>query len=318
MLLILIILLLVIVILKGAHPFGKRQSQFASEPEKGITRIELRENEKTVILSNEEDGWKVNGKEEARKNGILFLLRILTEMQIKSPVSPEFFDEEITLKGIQPVRVKVFEDKRLLKSFMVFRTSSNQYGNIMRRGENRLPFIVYLPGYEGDIGSEFISNEIFWAPYTLFNIHPSEIADLELENISDTLSSFRISVSGDVYLLSDTRKTLSGWDTSRVRRYISYFTWVPFESPAFSLSEDEKKMIESQTPIFRISVTKKDGDQVRVHLWERIEGDKIDRDRLWVKVEGNDVLFVARYFDIDPLLKRVTYFLTDQEVTGNG
>ena len=42
----------------------------------------------------------INGKAEARKSGILFILRILQEIKIKSPVSPELFKSEITDKGI--------------------------------------------------------------------------------------------------------------------------------------------------------------------------------------------------------------------------
>jgi len=36
------------------------------------------------------------------------------------------------------------------------------------------PFIVCVPGYEGDIGSGFSLNELFWQPYAVFNLLPSE------------------------------------------------------------------------------------------------------------------------------------------------
>ncbi len=304
---ILIILLVVIVLINNSHPFGKKQSSFASAPKKGITRIELKEGKRILILSKETEGWKVNGMNEARKSSLIFLLEILTEMKIKSPVSPEHFNDEIVMRGIEPVRVKVYENKRLLRSFMVFRTGSNKFGNIMKTKDNAKPFIVYLPGYEGDIGSEFISDELFWMPFTLFNIRPTEISSVTVENVTDPLASFKISVLGSAFLLSDMITTLSGWDTSRVERYLSYFTWVPFESPA-EISEEEKMRINSQNPLFRIKVTKKDGDQINLTLWEReIEGKK-DSDRIWAKVEGKDVFFITRYFDIDPLLKKRSYF----------
>ena len=124
----------------------------------------MKEGERILILSKETEGWRVNGRNEARKSGLIFLMEILTEMKIKSPVSPELFNDEIVMKGIDPVRVKVYEDRRLLRSFMVFKTGSNKYGNIMKMKDNAKPFIVYLPGYEGDIGSEFISDELFWKP----------------------------------------------------------------------------------------------------------------------------------------------------------
>jgi len=291
--------------------FGDRKDSFASVPKNEITRIELSLKGEKVFLVNEGNGWMVNGKFEARKSGVIFILGILKEMKIKSPVSPELFNNEITLKGINPVRVRVYEKKRLLKSFLVFRTRSNKYGNIMKLKESTNPFIVHVPGYEGDIGSEFVANELFWMPYTVFNVRPSEISSVTLENIADPASSFTITNTGDKYRLSDPKTGLTGWDSSRVARYISYFTWVPFENWVFDISAEEKKRIESQNPIFRITVKKTDGSQINLTLWEKYDTDKKNSDRLWAKMEGKDELFVIRYFDVDPLLKKKIYFFPE-------
>jgi hypothetical protein len=35
---------------------------------------------------------------------------------------------------------------------------------------------------------------------------------------------------------------------------------------------------------------------------------KKDSDRLWAKTDEKDDLFIMRYFDIDPLLKKKSYF----------
>jgi hypothetical protein len=308
---ILILLLILVLLIKDRYPFGKRDSFFASEPEKEITRIELAMANKILMLELGENGWMVNGTKEARKSAIMFMIRILTEMKIKSPVSPELFNSEIIIKGIQPVRVKVYEKRRLLKSFNVYKTGSNRYGNIMKMKERTGPFIVHIPGYEADIGSLFTPDEVFWLPFTLFNILPSEISLVSLENVTDPASSFTIAIGGSKYQLSDMNKILSGWDSSRVMRYISYFTMVPFESWAFDISESEKDRLSSSGPVFRIYVRKRDGSEVKLGLWERYADGKKDTDRLWGKTEGNDDFFIIRYFDIDPLLKKISYFFKE-------
>jgi hypothetical protein len=45
-------------------------------------------------------------------------------------------------------------------------------------------------------------------------------------------------------------------------------------------------------------------------LWARIDDKtgKPDTDRLWGKTSDRDMLFVMRYFDIDPVLKKKAYF----------
>lgn len=311
-LLLFIVIGLVLLILLFRSPFNKTKNTFASEPKEEITKIELTGEGKKLFLEKKGESWWINGKSEARKSGVLFILRILKEIKIKSSVSNELFAGEITGKNIAPVKVKVFEKSRLVKTFLVFKTRSNIYGNIMKIKESSNPFIVYVPGYEGDIGSGFILNELFWQPYTVFNLLPSEISSIRLENLSDTTSSFTILNRDNHYLLSGAFGNLTGWDSSLVVRYISYFAWVPFESWAFEIGATEKKSIEAQQPLYRITINTTTGRKRVLTLWGMMTvkgGDKeIDTDRLLGKTEEKDELFIVRYFDIDPLIKKISYF----------
>lgn len=305
---ILLLLLAVIVSVRNNFLSGKKQTHFASEPKNEITRIELSENGRHLVLTNESEGWKVNGDKEARKNAVLFMIRILSEMSVKSPVSAELFNNDIKSKGIEPIVVRVFENRNLLRSFLVFRTKGNKYGNIMKIRDSAKPFIVSLPGYEGDIGSAFTTNELYWKPYTVFNFRPTEISEIFLENLSDTTLSFRINKKGEDFIFSDNIKVLAGWDTTKVKRYVSYFTWVPFEDWAKDISSEEKSRIESQKPLYRLKVVASDGSETRLTIWEKNIDGETDTDRLWAKIDGQEEFLIIRYFDIDPLLKRITYF----------
>jgi len=306
------LLILLIYLLKERSPFGESNTSFAADSGKEITRIEFTEDHRTLILEKRGDGWFVNNKFETRKSSILFILEILTEMEIKSPVAPETFEKEITGKGIAPVKVKITGNGKKIRSFLVFKTASNAYGNIMKLREGSKPFIVYVPGNEVEIGSAFTLNELFWRPYTVFNLLPSEIYSVTLENIADTASSFRIINDNRKLSLSGLSGGLAGWDTSRVMRYITYFTQIPFESWALSLSAGEKEKIMMEVPLYRITVLSSAGERKILTLWERSVSDeganKKDTDRLWGKTDGNDELFILRYTDIDPLLKKRSYF----------
>jgi len=182
----------------------------------------------------------------------------------------------------------------------------------MKIKEASKPFIVYVPGYEGNIGSVFTLSELFWQPYTVFNILPSEIASINFENLSDTSSSFSIVNKKHHYTLSGSKRELSGWDSTLVTRYLSYFTWIPFESWALQIGDAEKKMVESQQPLYRITVSTTSGTETVLTLWERMIGESNsgikDSDRLFGKMKINEELIILRYFDIDPLLKKRAYF----------
>ncbi len=301
-----------IIVFRTKAPFGKNQSAFASSPAREITKIEFTDGDKRLLLTRENEKWLVNGKYDARKGGTSYITGILTEMKIKSPVSSELFEKEITAKGIKPVLVKVYEGARTLKEFYVYKTTSNKYGNIMKIRLHSKPFIVYLPGFEGDVGSVFVPDELYWRPFIIFNLLPSEISSVTFENKADPGSSFGIASSAGGYRMSDSGQNISGWDTSRVRRYISYFAHIPFEAWAFELSESEKKRMEISGPHYVISVVKSDGSSVKLTLWDRHPegGAETDSDRLLGKTTSSDEFFIVRYFDIDPVIKKRSYFFS--------
>jgi|WetSurMetagenome_2_1015567.scaffolds.fasta_scaffold34538_3 hypothetical protein len=309
----LLVFLLVVLLFRGKVPFGKSQGSFASEPSRGITRIELSQSGNKLALIKKGQEWTVNNDREARKSAVMYIIRILTEMKIKSPVSGELFNNEITHKDIVPVKVKVYEGRKLLKSFLVFKTGSNIYGNIMKLSESASPFIVNLPGYEGEIGSAFTLNELYWQPFMVFNLLPSEIASIDLQCFADTSSSFTILHKGDHYLLSGSGKMLSGWDTSRVKRYISYFARIPFEKWAFEVTDSSYKRVEMNNPVYILKVRSSDSKEVVLSIWDMYQGESgmKDYDRVYGKTENRRDLFIMRYFDIDPVLKKRSYFFTE-------
>jgi hypothetical protein len=185
----------------------------------------------------------------------------------------------------------------------------------MKMRESSKPFILYVPGYETGIGSAFTVNELFWRPYTVFNLLPSEISSVRLENMADTGSSFTIRNKNHRFILYDMDKELSGWDTSRTARYLSYFIHIPFETWAFDVPPGEQEQIRKEKPLYRITVGKTGRDYIALDLWERAIQEngirKKDTDRLWGKTNEKDELFIIRYVDIDPILKKRSYFFPD-------
>ena len=78
------------------------------------------------------------------------------------------------------------------------------------------------------------------------------------------------------------------------------------------LGDAEKKSIESQQPIYRITVITYRRQEACSDIMgnDRIKTVQIniDSDRLLGKTEEQDELFIMRYFDIDPLIKKRSYF----------
>ena len=82
------------------------------------------------------------------------------------------------------------------------------------------------------------------------------------------------------------------------------------------LDEEEKKMIESQQPLYRITVNyyrwKKDCSYF-MGKNDRRKGSQKQKTvtGYWAKRNTSDEFFIMRYFDIDPLLKKRSYFFPE-------
>jgi len=298
-------------------PFGKNNTAFAVEEKTDISRIAFFEGEKKLVLIRKEGEWIIEKDTVAREEAVLFLLKVLKEMKIKSPVTSEMFLEEIAGKKTEPVKVHVYDGRRLRKSYFVYRTFSNAYGNIMKMKPHSKPFIMYVPGYETNIGEYFTASRLFWRPFIVFNFLPSEIDHVYLYHRNDTASSFRIVSAGrNLFLQSRNGRLLQNYDTVKVRRYISYFAYIPFERWATELDNVKKKEIKSSEPLYRIEVKNRKGKIINLSVWEKTKiagngADITDTDRVWAGTDENEEIFVMRYFDIDPLLKRKSYFFDD-------
>jgi hypothetical protein len=307
--------LIIVIQVNRRGAFGRKNTDFAIPEDTNITMIELLQGPDKIVLQLEEDGWKVNDAGEVRKSAISFMIQTLKEIAIKSPVSDELFSSEITGKGVEPVRVKVWSGNRIVNSFLVFKTGSNIYGNIMKKRSGSKPFIVSIPGFEGAIGSNFNMNELFWVPFNIFRYSPGEINSVEVQYTTNPEESFIVRNPDTADTTGKAGLGEELYDKIKIRRYLSYYTWVPFESWAFDLREEEAEMITAGAPLATVALTLKDGTGVKLTLWERVtqEGGllKTDTDRAWGRKDEGP-LFIVRYFDVDPLLRRKSYFFRDE------
>ncbi len=169
-----------------------------------------------------------------------------------------------------------------------------------------------VPGSGDDIGSVFSMYEQFWLPYVIFNIYPSEIESVDVHYTDNDTDSFTL--CNPFFSRSEPvgRSCMSGYDTLKVRRYLSYFTGVPLETWAFELEPEKADSIKSSPPLATVTVHLADGTR-SLRIWERKvetpEGMEVDHDRVWGMTGESELLLVARYYDVDPLLRRKSYFL---------
>jgi uncharacterized protein YbdZ (MbtH family) len=301
---------------KMGNPFGKDDSDFAIDEINKVTKIVLTSKQGKVELIKLPEGWQVNKRFMARESSVEFLLQVLSRLKIKSPVSDEKFSKETKILTKNVVFIEVFEQLRRIKSFSLYKVNSNSYGNYARKREGTNPYVLYIPGFNKPIGSLFVTEEKFWKPYIIFNYQPGMIKAVKMDYPDSPEKSFRIVKTGDNrYKLLQNGKEVPVFDTLAIERYLSYFRNIRFVRWELGIDSAETDSVISTTPEFILTVTDKTGNHntiktysMLVSLVDRKNMLTASHNEVFVKQNDEKELSVARYFDLDPVIKEIKYF----------
>jgi hypothetical protein len=348
LLLLTMVLAVTLIIITSVRSGEESANQLAVEDPGKIDYIKISgENEDVVLTRTDRRSWLVNGEESARPSAINMLLRTLSTLEVKSPVSDDFFIQATGNGEVLPVSVEVKGDGRMLTAFSVYLLSGDPDGNIVQKDRSDGYFIAYLPGYDLNPAIQFISGGRYWRPFTIFEINPSAILSVEVARRLPGEESFLIESAGAEFMLTLNGVAQEVFDTAAVRQYMSWFAFVPFESWSAGLEDNEVDSIISADPVLTIRVreqiTGEEGgtgrlrgeqdntgqteiDQaasddntgsqnVREHFvrfWSMVSSDgTTDTNRLWGEKNRSGELFTVTYFDIDPVIIRGDKFISE-------
>ncbi len=297
----------IIYLTKMGTPFGKDDSNFAIEKVNKVTKIVLTSEQGKVELTKIPEGWQVNKRFMAREGSVEFLLQVLSRLKIKSPVSDEKFLKETKTITENVVFIEVFEQLRRIKSFSLYKVNSNSYANYARKREGANPYVLYIPGFNKPVGSLFVTKEKFWKPCIIFNYRPGMIKAVKMDYPDSPEKSFRIvKTRENRYKLLQDGREVSVFDTLAIERYISYFRNIRFDRWELGINSVEIDSVISTTPEFILTVTDSTGEHNTIKTYAKTPS----HNEVFVNQNDEKELSVARYFDLDPVIKEIKYFLT--------
>lgn len=312
---VILVLAVIILIIGRRSPFGTRNSEFHVDNTEKVSRIVINGEKQSVDLQRTDRGWTVNGKHYARPSAIETVLRVIGQMRIKSPVSSAIFQR---VRGDDPaplIEVQIFAARRQIQSFRIYQDNASSHGGIIQKRKDSKPFYVHVPGYDPDPCSHFVVDEKYWMPYTVFNISPEEIGRIDLRYFSREDSSFSIVIRDRDILFSNAVYEGAELDTAAIGRYFSYFTYVPFERWVHGNLSSAGRLFTGIRPYFRLDVFNDDADTLSLMTWTMMkkQGGSAteDTDRLLGSTNGGDDMFIIKYYDLDPLIKGPSYFISD-------
>ncbi|HWZ21194.1 MAG TPA: DUF4340 domain-containing protein [Cytophagaceae bacterium] len=187
-----------------------------------INKITLLYNNKTTVLTKDLIQWEVNGKYKARPNLIQLMIVGLSKAEVKRSVAEENKKKVIEFLKQKGIRVKA-EGANWSKNFLIYTNENDANSSYYLEEGSSEPYIVYVPGFSGDMANLFKMDELDWRSKALFISTP-----VSLQKIKVSYPAYKTS---NVEILWNANKTfnvvgVNKVDSVKVITYLSQFEQV--------------------------------------------------------------------------------------------
>jgi hypothetical protein len=216
-----------------------------------------------VLLTRQADGhWLVNNKYDARPDMMKVLMETLTRMEVKTPVPKGIINTVKTNIATVGIKVEIYSGPKSKQELVFYVGSStvDTRGTYMIKAEADLPFILYMPGWEGYLTPRFFTSEEQWRERVLFRFNPTEVVRFAVQYPDTPGRDFAIERTNDSsYVLIDpannSRQTFNTATGNAIWKDFALFRVEGFENEV----PIRDSVITMVPPIFNATITERSG-----------------------------------------------------------
>ncbi|MFM2226056.1 MAG: hypothetical protein RJA07_2258 [Bacteroidota bacterium] len=129
-----------------------------------------------IILIREKNNWKVNGKYIVRNDAISLLLQGIHDIHVNRPVSIKEHNGVVKEMASTGIKVKIFgKNDELLNAYYIGSIAKDYQGNYFLKEGSEQPYLVEIPGFEGEVSVRYIVDELDWRTKNITQIKPADI-----------------------------------------------------------------------------------------------------------------------------------------------
>ena len=320
------IVLLVLLVAVAAYLYVKDQqgtldseyTRFGLGKDQQVDSVLLSSNGNRIKLHRRGGKWYVNEQIYARKKAVQQFFNLLEDIRIEAPAAAD--KREILVEEIRKhrVSVKIYQNDRLIRDYLVEQSPSRKHHNYMMVRNSSHPYLMSLPGYQGDLADLYRVDVSYWRDRTLFDYSGLDIKAVEVIYPEDTASSFLLTYQEDEFLLKDLARNqwADRFSSNKAARYFSYFGNVRFHSIIMDDSHLRDSLAQSQ-PFCTIHITDVKGNPRKLSTYRKPATTRedafgqhppYDLNFLYGRFEQSEEILLINYTEIDPLLKEINYF----------
>ncbi|MBI3141384.1 MAG: hypothetical protein HYZ16_01005 [Bacteroidetes bacterium] len=256
-----------------------------------------------IDLVRKPGGWWVNGAFRADAQGLHNLFEPLVKMRIKSQLSAIDAREMIKEMTVAHVKVEVYKRGQLDRTIYVGNATADGLGSYVYAGGEEVPspYIVHIPGWNGNILPRFFLDERDWRSKRLFHVQAVDLAYVDVWVEGWDRVPYRVehlpNGQVDAYVKDSERDTSFSINPLRAKEVFMDLTQVYAES----LLPPTTEMLDTvlnQAPLFGTITWKRDKDAVEQVLVVRakpilVQEDKDKMPLYYAYVQGHDIDYIA-------------------------
>ena len=263
---------------------------FSIERIENINYIELKnKTPKEVKLYKKNGKWVLENGFPVKKESIKHLLETLSDMKIKRPLTKSEKNNILKRMSTQRTQVKIFSDKKILKTIYVGGETQDQLGTYMILDNSSEPYVLEIPGFNGYLSSRFSCEINDWKGKTIFNYKKDEIEKVSIKN-KDKERSFEISSNDSI-----SNMYFSNFENINCEKFLKNNT-------KFNIQE-----ILNREVIFEINIKLKNGNSSSLKAFEKKSSEKgrsknkqFDTERFYALF--NNELILVQYNQFENIL----------------
>ena len=312
-----------------------------------VTKIFLadKQNNEVLLERQADSSWRVNKSFTASQPLVDLLLETLNTMRIREQVNKSAAPTIIKDISAHGIKVEVYQRKYrinwfgshlrlfphevLSATYYVGRETQDLMASHMWRKGDKVPYVIYIPGFRGFLTPRFVSDPIKWRSHRIVDLNVHAIERVELEIPSEPTESFAVVRNGegfDFELLQSHRR-VEAFDTARVAQMLSCFTNLNFDEFAAIVPHSHADSCVSVVPrtILRVTDTAGTTHELKTYIKYTNPDDLkaisdpetyeiFDLNRLYAILDSRDTVLI-QYFVFDNILQPASYFLGQNKTT---
>ena len=295
-------------------------SEFTLDETEGVDSVCLQQDSVQLTLVRKNKKWTLNGVMPVRKRAINHLFNVLTGLQIEAPATKDSRDEIIDLIHQNPVHVKIYSRGEVLKDYLVEDSKFKKGTTYMMMRDKSTPFLMTIPGYNGDIADLYRVDPSFWRDHTIFSYSGLDIRSVKVQYPSSSKRSFELNYQGEEFKLIDLNKDeeVESVKNAKASRYYSYFSDIRY-ARVFK-HQSLLDSIRQEQPFCKITIKDETENTVTLETYRKPsdgrsdafgQGGKYDLNYLYGIYSEFEQILLIKYTEIDPLFKEIDYFRVD-------